>query len=129
MRWPFTFYTDDMATWQGGYAYGPVIKIRPQYKEDEGIYQHELTHVKQWLLTLSLHWALYRIRRYRLWSEAQAYRKQMLYPDGNGGFLSVENAALRLANPNYNLDITPAQAEQYLLVNNTKINGWLWPNQ
>lgn len=115
MKWPFTYYTDDMEAWQGGYAFGPVIKIRLKYRDDEGIYQHELTHVKQWLTTLTLHWFLYRIRRYRLWSEVQAYRKQMLYPNANGGFLSIERAAQFLAGEKYDLGITEAQAEWHLM--------------
>ena len=112
MRYP-VIYSNNIAEWQAGFAWGPLIFIRPAYREDEGLYQHELTHVKQWFLTLTLHWFLYRIRRYRLWAEARAYHKQMQYPDRNGKNLSLDDAAERLA-ANYDLGITVEQAKKYI---------------
>ena len=47
MTYPLTFYTDNLETWQAGCAIGPIIKIRIGYEADIGLYQHELTHVKQ----------------------------------------------------------------------------------
>jgi hypothetical protein len=81
-----------------------VIAIDPDYKDDEGLYQHELTHVKQWAavtlatgIVLGLIWlCLWRlmctfcprspvhrfIRRYRCWCEARAFAQQTkFYPD------------------------------------------------
>ena len=115
MRWPLVFYTDALQEWQAGCANGPVIRIRPAYKGDEGLYQHELTHVKQWVLTLGMHPLLYlTVRRYRQWAEATAYREQMRYPDAKGGSLSLDNAAARLAGPGYSLGITVEHARNIL---------------
>ncbi len=108
--YPLTFFTDNLADWQGGVANGPVIRIRPKYRDDQGIYQHELTHVKQWFATLGLHSLLYLWRPYRLWSETQAYKVQMQYPCADGTRLSLDDAAIRLASLNYNLNITVGEA-------------------
>jgi hypothetical protein len=107
-------YTDEMPEWQAGYARGPLIRIRPTYKDDVGMYQHELTHVKQWFLSLGIHPLLYLWRPYRLWSEASAYAVQMKYLDRHGGYLTLENAAYRLALPQYDLHITEAEAANFI---------------
>lgn len=103
------FITDwGMGPTVGGSANGPVVRIRPKYIErnDEGILNHELNHVKQfytpllislgifaalwlWLgyisiysvyiLTIggSLHSLLYLlVRPYKLWSEVTSYKVQ-----------------------------------------------------
>jgi hypothetical protein len=51
-------YTDDMPAWMGGYAKWFYIAIRPKYKDDKGIYAHELEHVKQWWITTIIATAL-----------------------------------------------------------------------
>lgn len=103
MTWPLTFYVKSLPPTVGGEARGPVIRILEKYRNDRGIYEHELVHVKQWaaLASLGLIWALacvgadraqyanlgifsvglhgliYKlIDRYRLWAEVQAYREQ-----------------------------------------------------
>lgn len=73
-------YVDSLDSWGAGYAKGPVIRIHKKYKNDKGLLAHELVHVWQWWLTLSFHSLLYKFsKRYRLWAEVQAYRKQMEY--------------------------------------------------
>jgi len=49
-------YTDELPEGVGGETRGPLIRIRPKYRErgDEGLHQHELTHVRQF-------WALWAI--------------------------------------------------------------------
>ena len=77
----FIFYTDNLPDGVGGRANGPVIRIRNKYKGvDEGIHQHELTHVKQWYRTILTHGLLYvMFELYRLNSEVEAYKKQLEY--------------------------------------------------
>lgn len=111
----FTVYTDNLPEGVAGQAHGPVILIRPQYRNDIGLYEHELTHVLQWYMTLMLHPILYVLfQKYRLWAEVQAYRKQMQFPNANGVLLPVERAAQFLAQPRYNLGITESDALNYL---------------
>lgn len=43
-----TIYTDNLPANVGGRANGPVVRIKPQYRNDAGIRAHELVHVKQW---------------------------------------------------------------------------------
>ena len=48
MNYPLTFYTDKIK--HAGEARGPVVLIKPQYKEDKGLHEHEFVHVRQWLV-------------------------------------------------------------------------------
>lgn len=49
------WYTDRLPDGVGGAANGPVVRIRPKYREDRGIHAHELEHVEQyWLLGLAV---------------------------------------------------------------------------
>jgi hypothetical protein len=103
MKYPLTFY------WAKGVGKGAaastrlcVIFIKPEYRGDEGLYQHELMHVKQWafvslvsaLLIAAVYWPLVGMamavhplvyamsRSYRLCCEVQAYKRQLkYYPD------------------------------------------------
>lgn len=77
----FIFYTDWFPEKFGGMAFGPIVLIRPKYKDrDEGLVQHELTHVKQWCRTLGLSGVLYRFsQRHRVQCEVEAYRVQASY--------------------------------------------------
>lgn len=90
-----------------GRANGPFVRIRPQYKADEGLHAHEYEHVRQWYLTLFLHPLLYRFsRKYRLWSEAHAFARQVAC----GGNLS--QMAHRMAGPHYDLGISVERARR-----------------
>jgi len=117
MKWPLTFYTNKtLDDWMGGATRGPVIVLRPEYKDDEGIYQHELTHVKQWFFSLGTLGLFYMLSKWcRARIEAQAYAKQTHYPDGKGGQLTVERAAYRMAKPGYKLGLTQEQCLDLIL--------------
>lgn len=74
-----------------------------------------LSIVDSMLLAISVavltHPALYQfVKRYRMWSESSAYRRQTLFPASSGVPMSCESAALYLTNPRYRLDITYDQA-------------------
>jgi len=129
-----TVYTDNLPPNVGGCANGPVVRIRPQYRNDAGIHAHENEHVEQWwiasliaamligfiahkygfpielaLLGFAVHSIAYGLlRSYRLWSEARAYATQVRH----GCPLSI--AAARLSR-DYRLDITPEQALNKIL--------------
>jgi len=85
---------------------GPVIFIRPEYRNDRGLLEHEKVHRRQWLRTLGLHSLLYLfVEDYRLRAEVEAFREQLKhYPD---------DRRLRFAEliaENYDLGITPDEA-------------------
>lgn len=149
-RWPLTTYTDKMPDGVAGDARGPFIRIRKGYEADEGLYQHELRHVKQWALVgpvlglangaaawflapvggltpmqaalvlgiaaaIGGHGLLYLlVTAYRRAVEVDAYVMQMLYSNGRGGALTLDDAAERLSRPNYRLGITVDQARETL---------------
>lgn len=61
-------------------ARGPFIFIRPQYRANVGLLEHERVHVRQWYRTLGIHSFLYLLsKRYRLNAEVEAYRAQARY--------------------------------------------------
>jgi hypothetical protein len=108
-------YTDDMKEGTGGYAKAWFIRLRPKYREDKGILEHEKCHVRQWFFTLGSHSLLYLlVKPYRLWAEVQAYREQLDWPpalldrpkylDLYAGFISTR----------YKLDITKEEAKKRL---------------
>ena len=145
MKFPsLTFSTDRLPRGVGGDAHGPVVRIRPVYRNvflgiDVGLHEHEQEHVNQWwvvglvsaallsmvdvyamLIAVGVHPALYRfVRPYRLWAEVSAYRVQMQYPNASGVPLTLESAALRLMSPRYDLRLTMGMAKELLLA------GWV----
>ena len=101
--YPLTFFVRTLAPNVGGESRGPIIRIAEKYRDDEGLYRHELMHVKQWavwsllsipvayvlyqlalfdylalaILPIALHSVLYRfIMPYRFWCEVEAYKEQ-----------------------------------------------------
>lgn len=110
MTWPLTFYVKSLPPGVGGVANGPVIRILEKYRNDRGIYEHELMHVMQWFFTFSLHSWLYLLSdRYKLWSEVQAYREQAKHYADDRRPLFAEFIATA-----YGLNITQAEALQKL---------------
>lgn len=78
------FYTDRFVPSNAaGCARGPIIFIRPQYRDDKGLLAHEERHALQWWRTLTLHSWLYLLSKsYRLKAEVECYRIQAsFYPD------------------------------------------------
>ena len=75
----FVFYTERVPIAVAGRANAFVVRIRPSYAGDEGILQHELTHVKQaYRLLLIGHAMLYIFsKRYRYAAEVEAYKAQL----------------------------------------------------
>jgi hypothetical protein len=110
MTYPLTFYVDSLPDGFAGMANGPVIRILKSHKDDVGLYQHELEHVKQWFRTLGIHPILYFFSdTYKLWSEVRAYKKQAAcYPDDR------KPRFARFIATKYNLSITEADALEKL---------------
>lgn len=75
------FYTNRFVpSNSAGCSRGPVIFIRPEYKDDIGLLEHEKVHVKQWYRTFGVHSFLYLFsKNYKLKSEVEAYKKQLEY--------------------------------------------------
>lgn len=75
------FYTDWINDQFAGVGNAMIVRIRPQHKDDEGLLQHELTHVRQsyrWLIIFHA-WLYLLSDNYRLHAEVEAYRKQLEY--------------------------------------------------
>jgi len=130
--YPLTFFVKTLPPNVGGCANGPVIRILESHRNDEGLYRHELEHVKQWfslavlsvplayalihfglvdfiglaVLPLAFHTVLYKLSTaYRLWCEVSAYKVQALYyPDDRRPLFAEFIAGY------YGLNITTKQA-------------------
>lgn len=87
-------------------TYGPLILIRPAYRGDKGLLEHEKVHVWQWVWSAGLHGLMYRISRgHRLAAEIEAYREQArYYADDRRPIFARHIATL------YDLDITEPEA-------------------
>lgn len=137
MNYYLVKYSDEVPEQFGGLASGPLIRIRPKYKGDAGLLEHEKTHVRQWYaLTVlglvsaaalvllvspelwptigaapSLHPLLYKfLRPYRRWCEVKAYRKQIAI----GGYISNEFAVTALVEK-YALGLSVDEARALLI--------------
>lgn len=97
-----------------GCARGPLIFIRPEYKNDAGLLAHERVHVRQWLRTIYslgvVHSLLYLFSdSYKLAAEVEAYQEQAKhYPDDRTPQFAVFIA------DDYGLDISAAEALKLL---------------
>ena len=81
-------YSDNLPAWVGGRCNFPIfayfglgtckIVIRPKYKDDVGIHNHEICHAtqykKDWFHTLKYKFS----SKYRLESELEAYTSQVM---------------------------------------------------
>lgn len=134
----WVIYTDRWPDDVGGRANGPIVRIRPRYRDDAGIHAHEYEHVRQWYVASLMAVALlvlivmgsghgvslalaiaplgcaahpvgYRLSlQYRLWCEVQAYRVQMRHG------LSLDGAAARLMSTRYGLRLRRQDAVRLL---------------
>lgn len=87
-----------------------TIKIRPAYRMDAGLLEHEKEHYRQFCRTVGLHVLLYAwVPRYRLWAEVQAYKVQLKYPRGSAALFA------KFISEDYGLDISPEKALALLL--------------
>ncbi len=96
-----------------GCARGPFIFIRPEYKDDVGLLEHEKVHRWQWIRTIGLHSFLYLfLDSYKLASEVEAYKVQLQY------CADVELNTRRFArfiSTKYNLDVSEEEAYRRLV--------------
>lgn len=107
-------YTDDLPEGFAGWASRWYIKIRPMYRDDEGLLEHEKTHVWQFWRTLGLHVILREFGWYRLRIEVEAYKVQLKYPPAN---LNVEHYRGQYAGfiaTKYDLKVTVEEATKLL---------------
>ena len=71
-------YTDLIPTRFAGYTLGFVILLRPKFKDDIALLEHEKIHVNQFWRTFGLFGIAYKLSKaYRLKYELEAYTKQL----------------------------------------------------
>lgn len=90
-------------------TYGPIILIRPAYKNDIGLLEHEKIHVKQFWRTFGLTGLFYLFsKKYRLDCEIEAYKEQLKYSPGR------EELYATFISTKYNIPISVSEAQKLL---------------
>ena len=93
-----------------GRTIGPIIFIRPEYKSDTGLLEHEKVHVRQFWRTLGLFGIPYLLsKKYRLKYELEAYKEQLKYYTTDKKQLFAQHLATK-----YDLNITQEEALKLL---------------
>lgn len=109
--WYKLTYTDKgIPEGYGGVASAWFIKIRPKYRNDEGILRHELVHVHQFWRTFGLHALLGWWDSYRLKCELEAYREQLRWPPATANPEHYRQVYAGFIATKYGLDITQEEA-------------------
>ena len=107
-------FTDSVPEGSAGYAKAWFIRIRAEYEDDKGLFQHELRHVWQFWRTLGFHSLMYLlIKRYRLASEVEAYRVQLEYIPGEMKEINRKKFSNRIST-RYGLKISEDEAYKLL---------------
>jgi len=93
---------------------GPFIRIR-EFKDDEGVARHEMTHVKQFYrMLLIFHPFLYLLWPwYRLRSEVEAFREQLKWDPSDLKQKRLEQYA-NLLSTAYKVNVTFEEARELL---------------
>ena len=119
---------------KAGSAYTCFVRINPKYKNDKGLHAHEFEHVRQWYqslvfliplqialclydfnfivfspLFLMTHNILYKFKKYRLYCEIRAFKKQLAETENPDYKYFSE-----MLSGNYGLGITPEEAKVLL---------------
>jgi len=77
-------YVPDLGT-KAGEATGFIVRIREDKKDDEGLLEHELSHVRDCYYFLFLpYMILLKFKWFLKWCEVRAYKRQLKYPPANG---------------------------------------------
>lgn len=110
------FYTEKFVPEpHAGCSMGPFICIRPKYKDDIGLLEHEKVHRKQFFSSFGLFPLFYSFsEKYRFNAEVEAYREQLKHYDES----RYNNLVTKFANfivERYNLsNVTVEQAKEAL---------------
>ena len=108
--------TDDMPANVGGYARAWLIRIRPRYKDDKGIHNHELTHVSQFWRTCGFHGLFYLLSKtYRLKCEVEAYKEQLKHAPASLDYERYRDMYAGFIADDYGLDVSKGEALKLLL--------------
>lgn len=74
-----TIYTKFIPAQFSGYSIGPVVLIRPEFRDDAGLHAHEAMHAAQFWRRPFTHDLRYLVSRaYRQACEVEAYRAQLV---------------------------------------------------
>lgn len=91
------------------YSYGPIIFVKPEYKDDIPLIHHEQTHSRQFWRTFGTHGLRYMLsKEYRFKSEVEAYGEQIKKMLELKMYVDTLRFAKLIAS-HYNLEVTVGQ--------------------
>jgi len=97
------------------FVVGFIIFVRPAYKDDIPLIEHEKVHVRQFWRTFCTHGIWYQFSKsYRLRSEVEGYAVQVKTREMLGKLPEFERYASFIAT-HYNLDVTVEEATELLV--------------
>jgi hypothetical protein len=97
------------------FVFGFIIFVRPSYKDNIPLIEHEKVHVRQFWRTFGTHGLWYQFnKKYRLRSEVEGYAVQVKKREELGMSPRFEDYA-GFISTHYNLDITTEQALEMLV--------------
>lgn len=107
----FVFYTERFVRkGMGGIVFGPFIFIRPKYRNDVGLLEHEKVHVWQFWRTWGMYLILYNLSKtWRLWWEVEGYKEQMKHSVVDRSYLYANFIALK-----YRIPVSVEEARRLL---------------
>lgn len=108
-------YTDDMPANVGGYAKAWLIRIRPRYKDDKGIHNHELCHVAYWWKYGIIGRMLYLFsKKWRLNEEVACYREQLKHAPAINDLERYRDMYAGFIADDYGLDVSKGKVLEML---------------
>ena len=106
-------YVKDLGT-KAGAATGFIVRIREDKKDDEGLLEHELSHVRDCYYFLFLpYMILLKFKWFRQWCEIRAYKIQLKHPPASGQD-RYRWIFARLISTRYNLNTSVEEAYRLL---------------
>lgn len=111
-----TIYTDRLPENAAGRVLFGIAFIRPAYRDDIGLHEHERVHVHQTLRGLILvHGWRYRFSKaYRLRCEVEAYKEQLKHPPANSDVVRYRDMYAGFIANHYGLDLSVDRARELL---------------
>lgn len=103
------------------YVFGFIIFVRPAYRNNIPLIEHEKVHVRQFWTTLCTHGIWYQFSKsYRLRSEVEGYAVQIKKRQELGKSPRFDDYAGFIAD-HYNLDVTLEEAKALLIEEHSKL--------
>lgn len=108
------FYTERFTN-MAGMTVGPLVFIRPEYRDDIGLLEHEKVHVRQFYRYGPLALMYFVSKKWRLRMEVEAYREQLNHPPALNNRDGAADLYASFLVDDYGLSIEHGEAKALIL--------------